>query len=96
VNAVAEKNPQLKRAAAKLLDLNHDERARMLYEARLKEERNNRARENAAKEQGVNQGISLGIERVAQNMLENNWPIEDIMKATGLSSAEVERIRAAI
>ena len=83
VNAVAEEYPQMKKAADKLLELNQDENARMLYEARLKEERDNRARENAAKEQGLNlgisQGISIGIERVAQNMLKHNWPVEDIM-----------------
>lgn len=78
---VAEKSPQVKKAVGRLMELSADERARMLYEAREKEQRDNRAREKGA------------VKVVAKNMLEDKEPIEKIIKYTGLLREEVELLR---
>ena len=53
-----------------------------------------------AKEEGISQGISQGytsgindgIKQTAKNLLSMNMPIEDILKATGLSVEEIKKI----
>jgi len=45
---LAQKSPAMKRATLRLLELSADEKARQLYEARLKEQRDNYAREKGA------------------------------------------------
>jgi predicted transposase/invertase (TIGR01784 family) len=57
------------------------------------------------KEEGIEEGIEIGIEKgiekgkmeraieIALEMLQNNEPIEKIMKYTGLSKTEIEKLR---
>ncbi len=80
---VAERSPQVKKAVVRLMELSADERARMLYEAREKEQRDNRAREKGA------------IESVAKNMLANGEPIKKILRYTGLTHEDVEGLSTA-
>lgn len=41
-------------------------------------------------------GMEKGIEKVAVRMLDLHMPLEDIQKCTGLSTAELERLAAAL
>jgi len=77
LNMLAQKSPAMKRAALRLLELSADEKARQLYEARLKEQRDSYAREKGA------------ILNVARNALNMGLPVDDIIKLTGLSHKEV-------
>jgi predicted transposase/invertase (TIGR01784 family) len=81
---VAERSPQMKKAVARLMELSDSERARMLYEAREKEQRDNRARERGARQD----------ERIfiAKNALKKKMPVEDIIDITGLRREEVESL----
>jgi len=85
LNVLAQKSPVMKRAAMRLLELSADEKARQLYEARLKEQRDNYARERGAIKQN-----SLDI---AKNAIIKGMAIEDIADITGLSYEEVEALQ---
>jgi len=85
LNMLAQKSPVMKKATMRLLELSADEKARQLYEARLKEQRDNYAREQGAVRQN-----SLDI---ARKLLKRNRPIDEIVEDTGLTHAEIEAIR---
>ena len=75
------KNPQVKKAVVKYLELTADERARDLYERREKERRDMVSRERWAARQ-----TQLEI---AKNALQMNLTDDDIAKMTGLTLEEV-------
>ena len=79
---LAEKSPIMKKATLRLKELSADEKARQLYEARLKERRDSYARERGA------------IFTVVKNALRKNISIEDIADITGLTHAEIESLRS--
>jgi len=84
LNMLAQKSPAMKRATLRLLELSADEKARQLYEARLKEQRDSYARERgASNERAV---------AIARNMLLNGEPVDKIVQYTDLSREEVEGI----
>jgi len=85
LHMLAQKSPAMKRATLRLLELSADEKARQLYDARLKEQRDNYAREQGARQDGV---LS-----VAKNMLADGEPIEKIIRYTGLTYEEIESIQ---
>jgi predicted transposase YdaD len=74
----------MKKAVARLMELSANERNRLLYEAREKEQRDNRARERGARQD----------ERVAiaKNALKKKMSLDDITDITGLSRDEVESL----
>jgi len=80
---LAEKSPTMKKASLRLMELSADEKARQLYEARLKEHRDSYAREKGA------------IFTVAKNLLRRNRPIAEIVEDTGLTYEEVEYVQNA-
>ena len=90
LDMVSQASPKLEKVVGKLLELSQDERARMLYEAELKQERDNRARLRAAREEGEK---TERIE-IARRLLNMDLPIENIVKATDLSHEEIEKLRA--
>jgi len=69
------------------LELSADEKARQLYEARLKEQRDSYARE-----QGASNERAIAI---AKNMLKRGRPIVEIIEDTGLTREEIEGIQIA-
>ena len=75
-------NDDTERATLRLLELSADEKARQLYEARLKEQRDNYAREKGA------------VLNVAKNLLGMNMPHDKIVEATGLTKEEVKSLQA--
>ena len=78
---LAQKSPAMKRATLRLLELSADEKARQLYEARLKEQRDNYAREK---------GIILNV---AKNLLNAGDSVDKIVGVTGLTREEVEGLQ---
>ena len=80
LNMLAEKSPVMKKATLRLMELSADEKARQLYEARLKEHRDNYAREKGA------------IFAVAMNLLSDGVSIDKIILYTGLTHAEIESL----
>ena len=93
---VAQTSPAIKKATVRLMELSADEKARQLYEARLKEWRDMRAREESALQRGHQQGLQQGVEKTllttAKNALQMQMPIEDIVKLTGLTHKEIESL----
>ena len=87
LNVLAQKSPVMKKATVRLLELPADEKARQLYEARLKEQRDNYAKEHGARQD----------ERfiIAKNLLRRNRPINEIIEDTGLSHDEIEALQKA-
>ena len=85
LHMLAQKSPAMKRATLRLLELSADEKARQLYEARLKEQRDNYAREQgASNERAVT---------IAKNLMSVGDSIEKIISVTGLTRDEVESIQ---
>ena len=82
-----EKSPVMKKATLRLLELSADEKARQLYEARLKEQRDSYAREQGA--------IKTHEAEMARSLLDLDMPIEQISSVTGLPHAEIEALRKA-
>jgi predicted transposase/invertase (TIGR01784 family) len=58
---VAQASPQLKKTVVKLLELSEDEEARMIYEAEVKAQRDEKARMRGAFEKGVLHGKAEGL-----------------------------------
>ena len=85
---LAQKSPVIKKATMRLLELSADEKARQLYDARLKEQRDNYAREQGAATQ-----MQLDITR---NMLNNDENTDKIIMYTGMSIDEIETLRKTI
>ena len=83
LNMLAEKSPTMKKASLRLLELSADEKARQLYEARLKEQRDNYAREKGA------------VFTIAKNLLRVGDTIDKVVMVTGLSHEEVETLQNA-
>jgi predicted transposase/invertase (TIGR01784 family) len=101
LDMVAQASPKLEKVVGKLLELSEDESARMLYEAEVKQERDNRARLRGALEQGIAQGRAEGkaegektgrIE-IARRLLNMKMPLEKIVRLTDLSLEEIEKLR---
>jgi predicted transposase/invertase (TIGR01784 family) len=94
---LAEKNPQVKKAVVRLMELSNDERTRLLYESRQKMEWDNIARERGARAEGRAEGKVEGemtrAITIAKNLLDAGDSIEKIVNVTGLSRKEIEFLR---
>lgn len=63
------------------------------YEDSLKYYRDLKNSLDTAKEEGVVEGMEKGKIEVAKKLIENNVPVEIIMKSTGLSKEQIERLQ---
>jgi predicted transposase/invertase (TIGR01784 family) len=83
----------MKAPIEKLIELNQDPMARMLFEAREKERRDNMARERGARQEGRQEGRKEGERRkaieIARNLMGRKMPMDDIMGITGLTAEEI-------
>ena len=95
LDMLSTKSPEMRRATSRLKELSADEKARQLYEARLKEQRDNAAREKGAREEGKVEGESSKAKSIAINALKMNIPIDDIAMLTGLTHEEILRLQPA-
>ena len=87
---VAERNPQIAKAAEILRQLSGDELARDLYDRRERELRDERARINGARSEGRIESAR----EIARNLLDV-LVVEDIALHTGLSLQEVIALKEA-
>jgi len=85
---LAEKSQTMEKATLRLMELSADEKARQLYEARLKEQRDSYAREQGA--------IKQSVIAVAKNLLDMDMPIDKIAMATGLTHEEIKNLQNAV
>jgi predicted transposase/invertase (TIGR01784 family) len=96
LDIVAQASPKLGKVVVKLLKLSKEERARMLYEAQVKQERDDRTRMHSAREEGLAEDKAKGKKRgrieIAYKLLEMKPPLEQIVKATGLSCEAIENL----
>jgi predicted transposase/invertase (TIGR01784 family) len=97
IKMVAEKDAVIMEAYCKLQVMSEDEETRMLYEARLKAQRDEYARMQGALEEGRQSGWESGWENgwdesrleIAQNLKNLGISIEQIAQATKLSPEEI-------
>jgi predicted transposase/invertase (TIGR01784 family) len=82
---LAEKDPLIGEAYCKLQVMSEDEANRMIYEARLKAQRDEYSRLQGARREGRWEGL----EKVARNLKALGDPVEKIAQATGLSIDEI-------
>jgi predicted transposase/invertase (TIGR01784 family) len=78
---LAEKNPMIEEAYCKLQVMSEDEANRMIYEARLKAQRDEYSRIQGA--------LRQGRQEVTRNLKTLGVPVEKIAQATGLSADEI-------
>ena len=87
LEAVAQRDPLIKRAVARLMELSADEQTRMLYELREKERMDNETREDwAVKQKAVD---------IAKKLLKTGDTIDKIASVTGLTQKEIENLKDA-
>jgi predicted transposase/invertase (TIGR01784 family) len=86
LEAVAQRDPIIKQAVLKLMELSDDERARMLLDKREMERMDESVREEAARIEGEKTKALT----IAKNALQMKIPIDDVIKLTGLARQEIE------
>ena len=89
---VAERNPQIAKAAVILRQLSGDELARDLYDRRERELRDERARIHGARNEGRVEGRIESAREIARNFLKH-LDVEIVARETGLSLQEVIAIK---
>jgi predicted transposase/invertase (TIGR01784 family) len=82
------KEPGIKEAAMKVLELNEDERLRLLAEARDKWMWDHTSRMRAS----FAEGTAKAKAEDARKMKSKGYPVEDIQDITGLSPEEIEKL----
>ena len=82
---VANKDPVIKKAVLRVMELSDDERARLLYEKREMERMDYQV--------GMKWAIKQKDIKTAKAMLADNEPIEKILKYTDLTRKEAEDIK---
>jgi predicted transposase/invertase (TIGR01784 family) len=96
LDMVAQASPKLNKTVVKLLELSEDEEARMIYEAEVKAQRDERARIRGAREEGKAEGKAEGKNEkaleIARNLIALGMPVEKIAAATALSREEVGKL----
>jgi predicted transposase/invertase (TIGR01784 family) len=86
------REPGIKEAAIKVLELNEDERLRLLADARDKWMWDQTSRERASFAEGEAKGTAKAKAEDARNMKADNIPVEKISRYTGLSPEEIEKL----
>ena len=87
----------IKRAREVLEEISRDKRERYLAELREKYLSNQKRIEKEGYNNGLKDGRSQGQkeekEKIAQNLLKLNMPIEQIKEVTGLTKEEIEKLK---
>jgi predicted transposase/invertase (TIGR01784 family) len=83
------RDPQVGKAAAKLMALSEDEEARMIAESREKLRRDIAAAQRSAREEGREEGWEEAQFVMARKALEKGLPLEMVMAITGLSQSDI-------
>ncbi len=94
---LVKKNESIKKAYDLLQIISKDEKARMIYEAREAELRDQLTRIKSAEEKGINEGINIGEDRkainIAEKMIKRGNSVEDIMDLTELSKEKILELK---
>ncbi len=90
---LAEKNKDIKRAYDLLQVISKDEKARMAYETREAEIRDQLTRMKTAEEKGIEIGVKEKTMKVVENLLKMGMEVKDVAKATEISIEEVLEIK---
>lgn len=98
---LATKNEEIKKALSILEIVSQDEKARMLYEAREAEIRDQITRIESARKEGIKEGMEKGIEKgmkkgmeeLAVKLINKGIDIDVIIQASGLSREEIEALQ---
>ena len=80
------------KAKQKLAQINMIEKDRKRYEKYLINTAKDRDAINTAKEEGQEKGEKIGMKKVAKQMKLENEPIEKIIKFTGLTKEQIEKL----
>jgi len=78
---IAERNPEVGKAVIKLRQMSADEKARDLYERRIKAQRD------------IVMHVDDRLFKVAKSFLDMGFPIEKISEGTGLTVEEIKGIK---
>ncbi|MDR1301336.1 MAG: hypothetical protein LBK43_02560 [Treponema sp.] len=89
---IAEKNPLIEEAYCKLQVMSEDEGNRMIYEARLKAQRDEYSRIQGALQRGLEQGRREGREEIILQMATHGMGVKDIATITQVSEQAVGSI----
>jgi predicted transposase/invertase (TIGR01784 family) len=89
LNMLSTRNPDVGKAVTRLKELSSDEKTRALHEAYEKARHDQKWFEQSAREEGE-KNAQLAI---ARNLLKIGLPVEKIIEATGLSSAQIQSLR---
>jgi len=87
-----EKNPQVGKAVAKLVELNADERERLIADSREKLRRDIASIKNSAQKEGREEGREEERLAIARNAIQQNLPVETIMTLTGLPRETIQTL----
>ena len=90
---LSNKGEEMKRAVEHLRGLSQDEVLRREEEAREKFLMDQKAEKAYAFDEGMEKGRAEGIQAVALNMLKSQFKLSVISKITGLSEAEIEKLK---
>ena len=105
LRVLSKKGGGMKEAAERLRVLSEEESLQMIEEAREKNWRDERARRAYALEEGREEGLQEGLQegrqegeqfaqkRIALNMLKKNMDISVVSEITGLSKAEIKKLK---
>jgi predicted transposase/invertase (TIGR01784 family) len=85
---IAAKNPMIEEAYCKLQVMSEDEANRMIYEARLKAQRDEYSRIQGA----LREGQEKERKEIATKMKKRGTPINQIVEDTGLSPGEIANL----
>ncbi len=90
---LAEKNKNIKKAYTVLEILSKDEKARMAYEAREAEVRDQLTRLKTAEEKGMEKGIEKEKIQTAKAAIGRGLPTDIIADITGLTIEKIEALQ---
>jgi len=90
---LAEKNPQVGKAVAKLVELNADERARLIADSREKLRRDTASQLRSARMEGREEGLEEGRKEIARKLLDAGMPAENVAQITELSRETIQTLR---
>jgi predicted transposase/invertase (TIGR01784 family) len=91
IKMVAEKNPIINEAYCKLQEMSEDEANRMIYEARLKAQRDEYSRIQGALRKGLEKGRDAEREEAVKNLLDYGMNPEQVSQALRLSPETVRQ-----
>ena len=92
VNKVIESEEVLSVAGELLMSISQNERERAIFRSRRKFQTDLQSDLATAEDNGERRGRIEGKKEIAQNLLKMGFPLEQIVAATGLTQAEIEKL----